>query len=108
MPLFNILDQRRANEHNPTVDVVFEVFNVVGMEQLPDGVEEYTEWQARVSVHDAVCIAQRMVGSVTLFLYDPGWVIDNYGFVFVIHPKLPRDVLVPHQMSLDLYHPEED
>lgn len=105
MTVFNVLDQRRANEHNPNVDVVYEVFNVVGMtEQLPDGVNEYTEWQARVTVTDAINTAQDIIGSVTVFLYDPGWVIENYGFIIAVHPKLKRDVLVTHQMRLDLRH----
>jgi hypothetical protein len=110
MAVFNILDQRRENEHNPTVDVVYEVFSHMGWEEfgLPADTEDYTEWQARVSVHDAVCVAQNIVGQVTVFFYDPGWVIANYGFIVTIHHKLKRDVLIPHQMNLDLYHSEDD
>ncbi len=107
MTVFNILDQRRANEYNTHVDVVYEVFNGdAGV--LPEATEEYTEWQSQTTVQKAISIAQGLVGSVTVFLYDPGWVIDNYGFIVVIHPKLKRDVLVVHQMSLDLYHGDND
>lgn len=98
MPIFNILDQRRMNEHNPTVDAVYEIFADNWADfSLPANTRDFTEWQHLVSIYDAVCIAQRFVGRVTMYLYDPGWVIENYGFIVTIHPKLKRDVMVPHQ-----------
>ena len=103
MAIFNVLDQRRGNEYNPNVDAVYEVFNVVGVhEELPDGVDSYTEWQARTTVAEAIGVAESLEGSVTLFMYDPGWVIQNFGLIVVIHPKLKRDTLILGQMELDL------
>jgi hypothetical protein len=103
MPVFNILDQRRNNEHDSTVDIVYEVFSDNWADySLPANTRDFTEWQQRMSVYDAVCIAQRFVGKVTMFLYDPGWVIVNFGFIVVVHPKLKRDVMVPHEYDTKL------
>lgn len=103
MPIFNILDQRRMNEHNPTVDAVYEIFADNWADfSLPANTRDFTEWQHLVSIYDAVCIAQRFVGRVTMYLYDPGWVIENYGFIVTIHPKLRRDVMIPHQYDKKL------
>jgi hypothetical protein len=103
MPIFNILDQRRTNEYNPAVDAVYEVFADNWADfGLPPNTQDFTEWQHIVSIYAAVCIAQRFAGRVTMFLYDPGWVIDNFGFIVVVHPKLKRDVMVPHQYDTKL------
>ena len=103
MPVFNILDQRRINEHNSTVDVVYEIFSDNWADfSLPANTRDFTEWQHLVSIYDAVCLAQRFIGKVTMYLYDPGWVIENYGFIVTIHPKLRRDVMVPDQYDKKL------
>lgn len=102
MTVFNILDQRRNNEYNPNIDVVYEIFEVKGIsDELPNGSDTYTEWQARTTVAEAIEVADKFVGSVTLFFYDPGWVITNYNRIVIIHPKIKRDVLIPGQMNLD-------
>lgn len=105
MPIFNILDQRRANEHNPHVDVVYEVFadNWANF-SLPANTRDFTEWQCRTTVEKAVVIAQRFVGKVTMFLYDPGWVNDNYGFIVVVHPKIKSHVMIPGEYDSRLFH----
>ncbi len=96
MSIFNILDQRRVNEHNPIVDVVYEVFADNWADfSLPANTRDFTEWQQHTTVSNAIVVAQRFIGKVTMFLYDPDWIIDNYGFIVVIHPKIKSDVMVP-------------
>ena len=103
MPVFNILDQRRRNEWNPEVDVVFEVFADDWSDfGLPKTTQDFTEWMARMSVYDASMIAMRFAGKVTMYFYDPGWVGTNFGFIVTIHPKIKRDVLIPHEYDTRL------
>ena len=106
--IFNILDQRRDNEYNPMIDVVYEIFDVTSKsERLAEGVDSYTEWQARTTVTNAIETANSLVGKVTLFMYDPGSVIANFGLITVIHPKIKRDTMILGQMELDLRVPDE-
>ena len=96
MSIFNILDQRRVNEHNPIVDVVYEVFADNWADfSLPANTRDFTEWQHHTTVTNAIVVAQRFIGKVTMFFYDPGWITDNHGFIVVIHPKIKSDVMVP-------------
>jgi hypothetical protein len=100
MSIFNILDQRRKNEYNTNIDVVYEIFASNWTDfGLPESTQDYTEWQHRTSVYEATCIAARLEGLVTMYFYDPGWVIENYGFIVTIHAKLKRDVMIPHEMD---------
>lgn len=101
MPIFNIYDQRRASEHNPSeVDVVFEVFaDDWSLHGLPRDFEDFTEWMQKISVYDAVMYSMKLQGKVSMFLYDPGWIIANFGFIVAVHPRIKRDVMVPHEMD---------
>ena len=101
MALFNVLDQRRVNEYNPEVDVVFEVFDAE-THPMQKSVDDFTEWMPRVTVYQASGYAARFSASVTMYLYDPGWVGNNFGFIVILHPKIKRDPMIPHEYDTTL------
>ena len=96
MSLFNILDQRRANDRNPNCDVVFEIWSDDWSEcGMPRDTQDFTEWMHRTTVYSASMMAMRFPPHVTMYLYDPNWVPENFGLIVTWHPKLKRDQLDP-------------
>ena len=82
--IHNILDQRR-NEHNARVDVVFEVWDYTMS-------RSQTEWIEHTTITEAVEMAMNVFDlRVTMFLYDGGWIRENFNLIPMIHPYIKDD-----------------
>lgn len=101
MPVYNICDQR-THDNNPWCDAVFEVTGEDDIEALtlPRDFKNYTEWFSNTSVYYAICVAQKLRGRVTVYLYDVPKISTEYNKLVIVHPRLKKQPLVIDE-SLD-------
>ena len=106
--LFNIIDNRKHNEYDHRIDAVFMYFETNYYEELDGGgmdpiaglhwvtnphIESGVEWINNTTVKKAVDICYDFKHNVTLYLYDPGYISENFGYLCAIHPRLPKESL---------------
>lgn len=83
---FNIVDKRKRNEFNPQCDAVLQKFEMAGENEE----ESDAEWMGHTTVDQAVRRAQGMDCKVTIFIYDPGYVIEQWAEVTWLHPQISQ------------------
>lgn len=117
--LFNIIDQRRVNEFNPIVDIVYCYFENANKSNDVDGNRvggeysggdpiagilrfyddsslakqwEYSGsmWNSGVFISDAVDFCSNTKKNITMYIYDPGYVEENLQYLSSVHPLLPE------------------
>jgi hypothetical protein len=80
----NIID-RRSNEFNCRVDVVFEMFRT-------DSPLHDTKIREELLVKEAIEFASRQVQLVTVYLYDASWIKNNSESISYTHPLLSNSL----------------